>query len=238
MTSTVKAPEGPGQVRLSKPVTLSIIILVCTTVAGVVAGIAASPLNDWLLTFWGGAPGFLRLAANLPAWLAVVVMAGVGLYFGGWLADRSRKDTLALEVGFTGLTLEQYESTRHIPREQIASIVLDGNDLVLFDAADLQLARNDARDLNKRQLESVLTSFGYPIAFVVNAAGSTYRRWTEGHPDLDAKEHRLMHNRVQALKDKDFLAASGFTDELLSSGVVVRDRRRVPEFRRANPHRS
>lgn len=216
---------------------MGLLLLAGTTALGTAAGMVAGPLNDWLLAVWGGAPGFLRLASNLPGWLAVVVLGCAGLYFGGRLATWATRDALALEVGFAGLTIKQYGSTRHLPRGEIAAIVLDGKDLVLFDAAGRQLARHDATGLNRRKLESVLTSLGYPFMSVGDATGSNYWAWVEGHPDLDPQEHQLMRNRVQALRERDFLAAAGFTDELTERGVVVRERHRVQEFRRANPLR-
>ncbi|MEV0699355.1 hypothetical protein AB0I53_15755 [Saccharopolyspora sp. NPDC050389] len=201
--------------------------------AGFGLGFLVKPVVEWIVDAVGDAPGPLRLAAALPTVWAVPVLTLVGLLIGAWLASMAQKESLVLTVNAACVGLRQDGADRHIPRDAIASVFLDGKELVLLDARTKQIARHKASDLSKTNVRATLERFGYPWAGMSDPHEQEFQRWTDGHPDLDEHANGLLRARARALTDKQAGAAADLADQLQAVGVVLRDRDGAQQYRRA-----
>lgn len=203
-----------------------------TAAAGAIVGLIAQPLVRWLVETIDSAPGPLRLAGILPPPWAVLVLTVVGFAAGCLLAHQARAGTLRLSVDGEGVTLAQSGDERYIERPKVAEVYLDGKELVLLDRSGRQLARNKATDLPVGAVEHAFTAFGYPWAGFADPHEDEYKRWIDGHPELDPKTHDLLRARSRALADTRPGTAADLADDLQAAGIVVRDRADAQEWRR------
>ncbi|MER5393543.1 hypothetical protein [Saccharopolyspora sp. NPDC002686] len=210
-------------------------VLWALTIGGAILGAAlgflVKPLVNWIIDLIGDAPGPLRLAAALPTAWAIPVLAVVGLGVGAWLAAEAKKDSLELTVRQEGVELKQGGTERYLRREDVDAVFQDGKDLVLLDATTRQLARHKSSDLPKDQVKAAFEHFGYPWAGASDPHEDDFRKWLDGHPDLDEETNALLRARSRALTDKQHGAAADLTDQLQARGVVLRDRAGTQQYR-------
>ncbi|KAA5829151.1 hypothetical protein ABT337_25385 [Saccharopolyspora hirsuta] len=199
---------------------------------GLGLGFLVKPLVNWIIDLIGDAPGPLRLAATLPTAWAVPVLAVVGLLAGAWLAAEAKKESLELTVDPAGVRLKQDSAERYLRRDQIDAVFQDRKDLVFLDATTRQLARHKSSDLSKDEIRAAFERFGYPWAGEADPHESEFRKWLDGHPDLDEKTNGLLRARSRALADKQHGAAADLADQLQALGVVLRDRDDTQQYRR------
>lgn len=221
---------APTTVRMPRAV-LWVVTLVCGAL-GFGLGFLVKPLVHWIVDVFGDAPGPLRLAAALPTAWAVPVLTAAGLAAGVWLAREAKKEALELTVDHEGVHLEQRGGAKHLRREDVAAVFLDGKDLVLLDAGTRQLARHLATDLSRRKVRAAFERWGYPWAGTADPHEDEFRTWVDGHPDLDDEAHDLLRSRSRALADKRLGAAADLADQLQAIGVVARDRGGDQQYRR------
>lgn len=222
-----------SKVRIHTGILLSLVLL-CTGL-GVAAGFVVRPVADWLDSLFGGTPAMLRLVLELPSWAALGILGIVGLLFGLWIADETQKEALEIEVSLDGIVLKQYEAKQYVARSDIAVMFLDGKELVSLDVRGHQLSRHKANDLSRPVLERTLVGAGYPYQVTGDRHGTEFTEWIDGHPTLTAQEHAFMRSRIAALKEEDALAAFEATQELISRGVLVREKGKIQQIRRARP---
>ncbi|MEV0089248.1 hypothetical protein [Saccharopolyspora sp. NPDC050642] len=199
--------------------------------AGFGLGFLVKPVVEWIVDAVGDAPGPLRLAAALPTVWAVPVLTLVGLLIGAWLASMAQKEALALTVNAACVGLRQDGADRHIPRDAIGSVFLDGKELVFLDAQTKQIARHKASDLSKTAVRTTFERFGYPWAGMSDPHEQEFQRWADGQPGLDEHANGLLRARSRALTDKQAGAAADLADQLQAAGVVLRDRDDAQQYR-------
>lgn len=208
------------------------LVLLCTVV-GILGGFALQPLADWLASWLGNAPAILRMALELPGWVAIGLSGAAGALFGLWLVAESNNEALKIEVSTDQLVFTQGGAKTSIERADILRIFLDGKDLVSLDARGYQLQRHNAHDLPSHTIESVLTLAGYPFVSTGDLRAQDFTEWIDGYPPLSAEEHAFMRTRIEALRQDDPVAALKATELLSNRGVIVRVRKKVHQVRRA-----
>lgn len=171
--------------------------------AGLVLGALVGPLVDWLDQTVGSAPGRLRVAAALPLGWAVPVLGIIGGLVGIWLAGTARRESLVLTVSATHVQVQQDGHPRHIPEKQ-----------------------------RPRCFSTARTESAYPWRGTSNPYEVEYRRWVDGHPDLDERTHRMLRARASALTEKKAAEAEALAEDLANAGIIVRDRKDAHEYRR------
>lgn len=202
-------------------------------IVGFGLGFVVAPLVRWLLSTVDAAPGPLRILAQLPTGWAVLVTTLIGVGVGLWLAAETRKEALALTVDHDHVGLTQAGDELYLSRDRIDAVFRDRSDLVLLDAGSTELARNKASDLPWSQIQEAFERFGYPWRGLTDPHDAQFRRWVDGHPDLDATAHDLLRRRARALKDERSGDAGDALDQLRGHGIVVRDRDRDQQYRLA-----
>lgn len=201
------------------------------TAAGVALGFLAKPFTQWLVSMFDSAPGPLRAAAALPTAVAVPGLAAIGVVVGLWISHEALKESLRLTVTAAHVLLSQNDAERHVSRDKIAEVFLDGKDLVLLDARTIELARNNASDLNADDIAKAFTELGYPWRGGKNPYEADFQSWVDGHPALDDTRNQLLRSRSRALTDEKTGAAAELADQLQEAGVVVRDRDGAQQYR-------
>ena len=202
-------------------------------VVGFGLGFVIAPLVRWLLSTIDAAPGPLRILAQLPTGWAVLVTTVIGVGAGIWLAVEARKEALLITVDHDHVELSQSGEDRYLNRDRIDAVFRDGKDLVLLDAGTSELARNKASDLSWDRIREAFEQFGYPWRGEADPHEAQFRRWVDGHPDLDATAHDLLRRRARALKDDRSGEAGDALDQLRDRGIVVRDRDGAQQYRLA-----
>ncbi|MDN5918794.1 MAG: hypothetical protein L0I76_27495 [Pseudonocardia sp.] len=202
-------------------------------IVGFGLGFVVAPLVRWLLSTVDAAPGLLRILAQLPTGWAVLVTTLIGVCVGLWLAHETRHEALLLTVDHDHVLLAQEGEERYLGRDRIDAVFRDGSDLVLLDAGTTELARNKASDLAWNQVQEAFERFDYPWRGSADPFDAQFRRWVDGHPDLDATAHGLLRRRARALKDERSGEAGDALDQLRDRGIVVRDRDGAQQYRLA-----
>ncbi len=197
------------------------------------AGFGVAPLVSWLLDLVGGAPGPLRLAAQLPTVWAVPLLTLVGAAAGAWAAAAWRKESPVVTVAGDHITVHEHGSGLHLDHERIGEVFTDGRDLVVLDADGGELTRVKADELSTGRLRAAFEKFDLPWRGTADPREAEFVRWVDRSPDLDEPVHALLRARKRAMADKRSGAAEEALDGLRVMGVAVRDRDGGQQYRRA-----
>lgn len=218
-------------VTLRMPDTVLWLLRIGITVLGLVLGLLVKPLFNWITDLVGDAPGPLRVAAALPTGWAIAALTAAGAVVGWWVARVARKESLLLTVDGDSVRLSQDGADRYLAREDVGEVFRDGKELVLLDRRTKELARHDASDLNATDVRAAFERFDYPWRGAGDPHEAEFRRWVDGHPDLDEHGNQLMRARARALADKQPGTAANLADDLSAAGIVVRDRKGSQQYR-------
>ncbi|ASR37226.1 hypothetical protein BAY61_21995 [Prauserella marina] len=189
------------------------------------------PVVDWLLSLAGGAPGPLRLAAELPPVWAIPVLTLAGLGLGFWFARQWRDEAGRIEVSAEGITVHRGGTSRHVDRATINAVFTDGKDLVLLDARSGELLRAPVDDVLVSGLRAACDQLGHPWKGTTDPREDAFVTWIDGSATLDTHAHELFRARQRALADKLPGAAEKARDELRDLGFAVRDRKNGQQYR-------
>ncbi|MFD7296430.1 hypothetical protein ACFV9W_24350 [Streptomyces sp. NPDC059897] len=199
---------------------------------GVGAAFAVGPLANWMISFFDGAPGPLKLAAALPRVWAVPVLALVGGAAGALVAGIWRGENPVVEVHADGVVVHDAAGSRHVERARIAEVFTDGRELVLRDADGLENVRTRVDSGLAGRLRSAFEQQGYSWRGTVDPHEADYTPWVDNAPGLDERTHTLLRKRQRALADDRTGAADEAREELRAIGVSVRDRDEVQQYRK------
>ena len=208
-------------VRMSPVVPWGLAALV--TAAGVGAGFVVAPVVRWLLVTVDGAPGPLKLLANLPTGWAVLVTGVLGLVAGVCLAGAAQQESPEVTVDGDHVQITATDRARWLDRADIHGVLRDGRDLVLLDARGAELDREKVSDLSAARLRAAFVDHGYPWR-ADSRYGAGFDTWADGRPDVPAAAHALLRERGRALERKETVAAADLRVQLRAHGVAVRDR--------------
>ena len=222
--------SDPNTVRMPRTVLVGLVIL-CGAI-GVAAGFAIPPLTAWATSFLPGLPGPLELAASLPTVWLVPIMTVLGLAIGVWLATQADNDALSVRVDADSLLLTAKKRERYVARDDIAAVFTDPKDLVLVGHDDRELYRYSVADISTSHLEHALRGHDYPWRGTTDPHEAQFRRWIDGHPDLDPDVNKLLRNRGDLVGGDEVAALEEATAQLQDLGVVVRDRDKQQQYRK------
>lgn len=208
-------------VRVSRVLLGSIALAGLPVGAG--AGYLVGPVTRWLMDVVGGAPGPLRLLAQVPQSWLVALGAVAGLVAAALLVAVVLTETTSVEIDVDGVTVERNRARCYVGRERIASVFTDPRDLVLRDADGRELLRREA-DVGARRLAAAFEAAGYPWTGTRDPDEACFRNWVDGAPHLSGDVHTLLRRRARALRDKDTGSAFDLREQVQDAGVVVRDR--------------
>ncbi|WP_205710889.1 hypothetical protein [Isoptericola sp. BMS4] len=201
-------------------------------VLGVGAGFAVRPLVGLLLDLVDGAPGPLRLAAELPVPWAVAVLGVLGAVGGLWVADAWEKDNPVVTVGPQGLAVRRGDWSRHVDRARVAGVLLAEPDLVVREPSGAEPVRVKADRAVAGRLRAALGDHGYRWLGTTDPLEDRFTPWVDDAPGLAPEAHALLRDRRRALADGRAGEADAARDALTGLGVAVRDRGGAQEYRR------
>lgn len=220
---------SPDQVRMHAGY-LWLLRLGCPLL-GIAVGLTVKPLVRWTTRTLDSAPAPLRIAADIPTPWAIPILGILGAVAGYWLAQQAERDSLTVTVQPDHLITTHHDRERYIQRAQVSSAFTDPKDLVLLDAEGRELFRAPTTDLPKDQLADALRRHHYPWRGTRDPHEDEYRRWIDGHPDLDEQNHVLLRARHTALRSKNRDEAERIRTQLQDHGIVVRDRGKQQQYR-------
>lgn len=224
---TVPRQEIRVVISPAVPLTLG----VACTLAGFGLGFAAPPVSRWAVDTLPAVPGPLEIIAEFTTAWSVPILTILGLAAGIALAVVAIGESLAVTVDSDGVRLRQDDKELYVPRAKVHAVFRDGNDLILLDSSERELARRDADDLKMSAISAAFRDHGYPWTDTDPYDGA-FTPWIDGHPDLDDDSHALLRRRRSALADAESDAAADLHDRLQVKGVIVRDRKKQQEYRR------
>ncbi len=127
----------------------------------------------------------------------------VGVGVGYWLSYQAKQDSLTVLVQDESLTLSHGSTERYIPHSQVGGIFTDPKDLVVLATTGREAFRSRATDLPEQRLATALRRHGYPWNGTSDPHENQYRRWVDGHPNLEEHTHTLLRARQRALANKN-----------------------------------
>lgn len=208
-------------------------VVLTGAVIGFGAAFAVGPVADWLMDLFGGAPGPLRLAAELPLGWAVPVLTVVGGVGGALLAGAWSDENPVIEVGAGSVVVRQGAGSRHVERAEVAEVFTDGRELVLRGADGREHVRTRVESGLYGRLREAFERQGYPWRGTTDPHEAEFIPWVDNGPGLDERAHALLRTRQRALTDDRSGAADEARDELWELRISVRDRGKAQWYRRA-----
>lgn len=173
-----------------------------------------------------GAPGVLELIGRLsPGW-SLAVFSILGVLAGIALALVMADESLSVTVTDDHVELDGGKKPLHLPRQRIGSAHLDSgrldSHLEILGGDGRRLARRNADGLPRHALRAAFAAHQIPF-HDSDPYENHYRRWVDGHPDLDDTTHELLRRRSRALEASEPARAEELFDALQDRGIVVRD---------------
>jgi hypothetical protein len=225
MTSNATPSAGAAATVVRDPVWAAVLMWVGLPVAGAVVFWLLKQIAGWVAEL-PGAPfqGLFELAASAPEpWAtvgAVVLGAGVGFV----LALIGAHETLQLTVSSGEVRMKRMDVPSEAARADVASVFLDGKQLVLLGSRGEELAREKS-DLPAARVRSAFESHGYPWV-AEDPYKDQYRLWVEDLPDLPPGANPVLKARAKALEKDSETDARELRVELVKLGVVVREQKK------------
>ncbi|MEU8786094.1 hypothetical protein [Streptomyces sp. NPDC048637] len=222
--------EPPVTARLPKAWLWAVIL--GGAALGLGAAFAVGPLADWMISFFDGAPGPLRLAAALPLGWAVPALTLVGAVIGAFVAGTWYKENPVIEVGADSVVVHDATGGCHVERARIAEVFTDGRELVLRGADGREPVRTRVDRGLVGRLQSAFEQHSYPWRGTVDPHEADYTTWVDNGPGLDERAHTLLRMRQRALADDRTGAADEAREDLRTLGISVRDRGKAQQYRK------
>lgn len=217
--------------RVSMPVFwLWLFRLGCPAV-GFTLGFVVGPFVRWATSFLSSVPGPLELAADIPRLWLVPILTVVGVAVGQWLAAAAVRDSLSVTVDADSVVTRHGDDERYIACSQVDSVFTDPKDLVVLGPDGREVFRGPATDLPANTLAEVFEKHGYPWLGRRDPHEAEYRKWIDGHPDLDPESNSLLRARRRALDSGKRAEADEIHERLQDRGILVRDRDKVQQYR-------
>jgi len=199
--------------------------IVIPAVLGAGLGLALHFLLGWLLGLpWLPFQGPLNLLDSIPDQIALPVLMGLGLVAGVIFGVYALADELWVTVTGDTVRLQRGDLDRTLRRSAVASVFLDGKELVLLGPDSNELAR-EKTDQSATRIAAAFTDRGFPWQPDGDPREADYRVWSASAVGLPPGADALLAIRAKALTDSKRTAdAAELRAELIKLGVVVRDR--------------
>ncbi|MCC3374241.1 DUF308 domain-containing protein [Cohnella sp. REN36] len=210
------------------------LVLVTPPVLGLILGYFVPAIADWAASLpWFPFQGPLKLIASIQAGWTVIVTAFLGLIAGVWLTNEAIKDSLVITISDDEATLSIKSTKISFSKPDIASVFMDGKQLVLIGRNGLELAR-ESFDSTPAPIADAFIGHGYPWSPEGDPFEADYRLWVKNTPDLPPALNALMKAREQALLGKDAESAKEIQREAGKLGVSIRDKGKFQYWRNAD----
>jgi hypothetical protein len=198
---------------------------VIPAVLGAGIGLALHFLLGWLLGLpWLPFQGPLKLLDRIPDQVALPVLMGLGVVAGVIFGVYALAEELSITVTRDSVRLQRGDLDRTLRRSTVASVFLDGKELVLLGPDTNELAR-EKTDQSASRLAAAFTDHGFPWQADGDPREADYRVWSKSAVGLPPGADALLAIRAKALTDSKRAAdAAELRAELIKLGVVVRDR--------------
>ncbi|ADB29988.1 hypothetical protein Kfla_0883 [Kribbella flavida DSM 17836] len=205
--------------------------------AGLALGYFLPRIADWAAEQrWVPMQGPLELISGWDAWWVVVVTTVAGLVAGLLLGAAALEDTLRVTVTNAGIEFFKKQHTTSVPRDQVASVFLDGKEIVVLgrDSGELARERHDELKSGAPKIGAAFRAHGYPWSDAGDPYADRFRRWVEDDPDLPPAVNAVLRARQKA-----FAGSSSADDlrelraEVAKLGYVVRDKDKKQYWRPA-----
>jgi hypothetical protein len=191
--------------------------------AGLAVGYMLPRIADWALRLpWFPFEDTARLIHSLDGPYLKWILAFLGLLAGFVLAFIAVWESLKAAISNHEVSLEQGENRRTIPRRDIASVFLDGKELVILGTSGHELVRMPGVE-HPEDLAEAFQNHGYPWSADGDPFKDRYRRWVPDLPELPPSAHALLKVRERALKEKNKKDIAELREELAKIGYIVRD---------------
>ncbi|WP_079911517.1 hypothetical protein [Paenibacillus sp. 32352] len=208
-----------------------IFLLIAPPAAGLIVGYFLPSIADWAAGLpWFPFQGPLKLVASIQEiWLTAVTTI-LGFIAGMWLSAEAIKDSLIITVSDEEVILNIADSTHRYSRSDIASMFIDGKELVLLGNAGQELAR-ERYESTPAKIADAFVKHRYSWSFDGDPYEAEYRLWVDHTPDLSPALNALLRARNQALQKKDMESAKEMQCEASKLGIIVKDKGKFQYWR-------
>lgn len=154
----------------------------------------------------------------------------LGLIAGVWLSAVAIKESLVIAVSDDEVTMKINDGTQRYSKSEIASVFIDGKELVLLGNTGQELAR-EAYESTPATIADAFVKHRYPWSVEGDPYEAKYRLWVDQTPDLSPALNALLKGREQALQEKDVESAKEMQREACKFGIMVKDRGKFQYWR-------
>ncbi|MFC4334040.1 YqeB family protein [Salininema proteolyticum] len=199
---------------------------------GAALGLGLALLTEWIASLpWFPFQGLFELLTGLrDAYLWAGGIAA-GMMIGFAFATFAANELLRATVSNTGVELSSGEWKRTFPKDDIASAVHAGEELVLADKHNGELAREDC-DLDWDELAAAFRKHGYAWADS-DPHESEFEYWPGNSTALSPELNEALKTRAAAIANDKTDDARSIRDDLASHGVVVKTVKKKQYWRRS-----
>lgn len=190
---------------------------------GIVVGYMLPRIAAWAVRKpWFPFEETARLIHSLDGPYLKWILALLGLLVGFAFAFIAVWESLKAVISNQEVSLEQGNNRRTIPRRDIASAFLDGQELVILSTSGHELVRMPGVE-HPEDLAEAFRNHGYPWSADGDPFKDRYRRWVPDLPELPPSAHALLKAREKALQAKNKEDIAELREELAKIGYIVRD---------------
>lgn len=216
---------------IAVPKAWSIGIYLAGALLGLGSAFIVGPVVGWLLDVLGDAPGTLQAAARLPTAWAIPIMMILGLFIAHRIVAEWKRENGTTTITFDGITTIRFEQRLYVPRERVAEVFVDKDELIAVDRHTKELLRVKADDVLWKALGEAFQRHGYEWLGKGDPREDGFDVWVDGSDQVPKEMHDLLRARARAIYDEKYGTVEDLHDQLQDAGVVVRDRKDEQEFR-------
>ncbi|GGG16922.1 hypothetical protein GCM10007304_33860 [Rhodococcoides trifolii] len=229
MTDIQYSKENATVLGLSRTDRVAVVVGFALLAAAV--GAAVPFVGHWVLTLQWTPPfyGPLELIDSWTRWVAVSVLAGVGLLAGGAFGVYALLEQVVVTMSDSMIRFEDDNRETSVPHEEVSAIFLDGKQLVVLGQDSTQVIRT-AVEAKTDEIRDGARRHHYPW-FDSDPHAELFRRWAPGTPDLPPAANALLKVRADALEKKSRADIEEFRVEVEKLGFVVREVKKAQYWR-------
>lgn len=208
-----------------------VLVMLTPPVLGMILGYFLPSIADWVAGLpWFPLQGPLQLVASFDEKWVAIVTTFLGLIAGVWLSAVAIKESLVIAVSDDEVTMKINDGTQRYSKSEIASVFIDGKELVLLGNTGQELAR-EAYESTPATIADAFVKHRYPWSVEGDPYEAEYRLWVDQTPDLSPALNALLKGREQALQEKDVESAKEMQREACKFGIMVKDRGKFQYWR-------
>ncbi|MFI6296294.1 hypothetical protein ACIBEJ_32190 [Nonomuraea sp. NPDC050790] len=189
-------------------------------------------LIEWAATWtWTPFEKPVKLLAGLAEPYATAGAIGLGALGGLVLAFLIIADHVGIVVDGERAVFTHGDDRLEARRADVGAVFIDGTHLVVQGHRTEVLVRTRGDLPERADIERAFVVHGYPWT-AGDPMRAEFRRWADGHPDLDAAAHSFFRARQVALEKGEKADADELRAELARLDLVVREEGKKQYWRR------